>query len=257
MIRDRNIHTSWQKAGRWYENSVGSSGHYYHQHVVIPQTLRLLELKDHSSLLDLACGQGILARYLPKHVLYQGIDGATNLIGFAKSHTNNPNHQFLCADVTKQLPITKKDYSHAAIILALQNIEKPEIAIANISIHLGSNGIMVLVLNHPCFRIPRQSSWEIDEKNKLQYRRINRYLTPLKIPITVHPGRRFQSPVTWSFHFSISTLSEMIRQNGFLIESLEEWVSDKKSEGRMARMENRGRNEFPLFLAIKARKIKK
>ncbi|PIZ03146.1 SAM-dependent methyltransferase, partial [Candidatus Gottesmanbacteria bacterium CG_4_10_14_0_8_um_filter_37_24] len=34
-------------------------------------------------------------------------------------------------------------------------------------------------------------------------------------------------------------------------------VSDKKSEGRMARMENRGRNEFPLFLAIKARKIKK
>jgi len=37
----------------------------------------------------------------------------------------------------------------------------------------------------------------IDEANKIEYRRINRYFTPLKIPITTHPGEA-KSSVTWS-----------------------------------------------------------
>jgi hypothetical protein len=37
---------------------------------------------------------------------------------------------------------------------------------------------MVLLLTHPCFRVPRQSGWGWDEQRKLQYRRVDRYLTP-------------------------------------------------------------------------------
>ena len=44
----------------------------------------------------------------------------------------------------------------------------------------------------------------------------------------------------------------MLTDNGFLITNIEEWVSPKKSEGPMAIIEDRARNEFPLFLAIKA-----
>jgi len=41
-----------------------------------------------------------------------------------------------------------------------------------------------------------------------------------------------------------------------VISDLEEWTSDKVSAGKSARAENRARSEFPLFLAIKAVKIK-
>ena len=34
----------------------------------------------------------------------------------------------------------------------------------------------------------------------------------------------------------------------------EEWISDKRSMGKRAGMENRAREEFPLFLAILAKK---
>jgi hypothetical protein len=44
----------------------------------------------------------------------------------------------------------------------------------------------------------------------------------------------------------------MLKDAGFAIDVIEEWTSDKESEGRAARMENRSRSEFPLFLAIKA-----
>jgi len=43
--------------------------------------------------------------------------------------------------------------------------------------------VLVIVLNHPCFRIPRQSGWGIDEKNKLQFRKVIKYMSPMEIPL--------------------------------------------------------------------------
>ena len=58
--------------------------------------------------------------------------------------------------------------------------------------------------------------------------------------------------MTWSFHKPIEVYSQMLFENGFLIEKIEEWTSEKKSEGKMARAENRARDEFPMFMAISA-----
>lgn len=247
-------HTSWQPVSRWYNESVGSQGHYYHQHVILPGVARLLKLSSNSKLLDLACGQGVLARSIDKSVKYVGVDLAKGLIEAANKINHSDPRQFLVGDVSKPLTIKDQDFTHAAIILALQNIEHPERVIQNAAQHLANQGKLIIVLNHPCFRIPRQSSWEIDDKNKLQYRRINRYLSPLKIPITAHPGRGQSSTVTWSFHWPLSSLSEWLNQAGFMIEKMEEWGSDKKSEGKAAKMEDRSRSEFPLFLTVLAKK---
>jgi ubiquinone/menaquinone biosynthesis C-methylase UbiE len=250
----RRRSTSWQHVAKQYHHIVDREGHYYHQHVIIPKTLRLLSLQPNSSLLDLACGQGVLARAIPKSVEYWGVDNAPTLIKTAQSIDKSPQHHYLVSDVTRPLPIGKKDFTHATIILALQNIESPQFALQQASAHLRATGILLIVLNHPCFRIPRQSSWGIDEQNKLQYRRINRYLSPLKIPINQNPSRHEKSQITWSFHFPLSSYTEFIQKSGFCIEKIEEWASDKKSEGTASRMENRGREEFPLFMAIMARK---
>ena len=108
-----------------------------------------------------------------------------------------------------------------------------------------------MVLNHPAYRIPRQSSWGIDDARKIQYRRIDKYMSPMDIPINMNPSDR-SSPITMSYHYPISTYSKMLKDAGFVIDLIEEWTSDKESEGRAARMENRSRAEIPLFLAIKA-----
>jgi SAM-dependent methyltransferase len=242
--------TSWHKVGRWYNEKVGDRGSYYHEHVVLPGVIRLLQLNQNSSLLDLGCGQGVLARQIPKNVKYIGIDAAASLISFAKKLDHNPNHEFIIGDVTQPLPGTEK-FTHAAIILALQNIESPELAIQNAAKHLVPAGTLVIALNHPSFRIPRQSSWGIDEQSKLQYRRENIYMSPLKIPITMHPGSG--SGLTWSYHEPISAYTKMLAENHFIIENFEEWTSDRESVGTAGRMENRSRAEFPLFLAILAR----
>jgi SAM-dependent methyltransferase len=247
--------TSWEGVERWYSSCVGEKGHYYHQSVILPGALRLLKAseKPSASLLDLGCGQGVLARALPKGMLYFGVDSSPSLIAAAKKLSPASNLHFLAADATEPLPIEKKDFDSAAFILSLQNIEHPERAIANARRHLRKGAHLLIIINHPCFRIPRQSSWGIDEKNQMQYRKINRYLSPMKIPIQTHPGEDRASTVTFSFHHPLSDYARMLSENGFVIEIIEEWCSDKKSDGRMAKMEDRARREIPLFLALLAR----
>jgi len=218
--------TSWRNVGKW-------DNHYVEDHITGPGVIRLLAFKPGDSLLDLACGSGWLERKLPKGVRYVGYDLMHGI------------------DVTKPLPTMDK-FTHAAIILALQNIEEPTIAIQNAATHLITGGKLVIVLNHPAFRIPRQSSWGIDAQSKLQYRRENIYMSKLKIPITMHPGQG--GPVTWSFHNPLSFYTKLLSENHFVIETIEEWTSDRESVGKAGKMENRARSEFPLFLAMACRK---
>lgn len=111
---------------------------------------------------------------------------------------------------------------------------------------------MLWVMNHPCFRIPRQSGWGFDDKRKLQYRRVDRYMTPLKIPIQMHPGA-LPGVHTWTFHRSLTDYFGALGRSGFLINKLEEWISHRKSKpGARARAENSARMEIPLFLAVGA-----
>src|SRR3990170_8588899 len=194
----RNNNTSWNRQGKWYNRIVGSRGHYYHEHVVLHNVLRLLQLNKDSTLLDIGCGQGILAKKIPLNIPYYGIDLAKSLISFAQKSDKNPKHTYVVADATRPLPLQNNDFTHAAAILSLQNMEHADYAIKYVSEHLRKNGRCVIVLNHPSFRIPRQSGWGTGE-NKLQYRYVNRYMSSLKIPITMHPGVN-STEVTWSFH---------------------------------------------------------
>jgi ubiquinone/menaquinone biosynthesis C-methylase UbiE len=245
--------TSWEGVGKWYHGLVGEEGHYYHRQLILPGVMRLLEKVD--ALLDLACGNGVLARQLPKGVRYLGIDAAASLIKAAKSSDKDPAHSYQIGDIAKPLSLPFQEFSHATLILAAQNLAAPDQALRNAARHLRKEGKLILVLNHPCFRIPRQSSWGIDQQKKIQYRRIDRYASAMSIPIQMHPGQNRPAKETLSFHHPLATFSQWLFEAGFCIEWIEEWYSDKVSTGKAARMENRSRSEIPLFMAIRSSKV--
>ena len=240
--------TSWEGVNKWYADKTKDGGHYFHQQVILKALAPLLSLSQTSKVLDLGCGSGVLTNIIPQSALYTGVDNSPSLIAAAKHADKNPLHTFVTADVTVNLPIPH-DFTHACFLLSLQNMKNPKLAIQNAVNALVQGGKLILVLNHPAFRIPRQSSWGVDDASKIQYRRINRYLSPLEVPITMHPGQS-KSPVTWSYHYPISAYANFLKQSGCVIETIEEWTSNKESVGKASRMENRARDEFPMFLTF-------
>jgi ubiquinone/menaquinone biosynthesis C-methylase UbiE len=232
-----------------------------------------LKIRSGESVLDLGCGQGVFARTLEFGVKYVGLDLAEGLINLAKNYTYTCSAQFFVADVTKPLVINelqglKVDY--AISILAMQNVESFEMVVGNSTKSLKVGGKFLIVLNHPAFRIPKHSSWEDDSSREIQYRRVDRYMSSLKIPIDMAPGElksKIQNQKsnelkasareisqTWSFHNPIQYYVNALIKYGFVVTGFEELCSDKVSQGSAARSENSAREEFPLFLVIVAQK---
>ncbi len=247
--------TSWQKVSTWYNDLVGNKGQYFHERIIIPKILRMLSLQKEDSLLDLGCGQGILERYIPRDTKYLGIDLSKDLIQHAKNQKRNPEHKFEVADITKIQEFSKSKFSACTIILALQNVEFYSNVFKNVASHIKNEGKFIIVLNHPYFRIPRHTGWGIDEGNKKQYRKVYAYMTSAKIPIDLTPGGE-QRTTTWSFHEPLQNYIKSLAKNGFMIEDIEEWVSDKNSVGKAAKTENIARREIPMFMAIVSRKVR-
>ena len=48
----------------WYDKLLDDAGSDQYERVILPGTLRLLEPKPGQRILDVACGQGVLARRL-------------------------------------------------------------------------------------------------------------------------------------------------------------------------------------------------
>lgn len=241
--------TSWEKSADWYDRILGERGSELYRRIVIPKALALLAAARGASALDLGCGQGVFSRALAASgCMVTGVDLSPALVKKAGQYPGRAVARYLHRDAADIRDLGPVDAISA--ILCLQNMPHLAEVCASCASILRSGGRMVWVLNHPCFRIPRQTHWGYDEGRKLQYRRLDAYGSPLSIPIIMHPGQK-ESEQTVSFHHSLADLMQPAFSAGFRMARLEEWYSDKQSEpGPRSRAENRARREFPLFLAL-------
>lgn len=249
------MRTDWNKVAKWYGEHLGSDD-TFQSRLIFPGTLKLLHPKTSGHYLDIACGEGSFAKELVKlHCRVVGFDLAPQLIAQAKQKRLQ-GAAFHVGDAVKfPKNIFTQQYDGASCILALQNISDYAAVITQTARALKPNGVFVIVLNHPHFRPPKQSGWGFDEQRKLQYRRVDTYLTPYEVGLEAHPGKKY-SQKTVSFHRPLHDYVHALAKAGLLIDAIEEWVSDRNSQpGARAKAENRARQEFPLFMAIRARKV--
>ena len=244
--------TSWEDSASWYDEHMGQEGGFFQQEVVFPGVLKLLDDVRGKKILDVACGQGALCRILEeRRAQVVGAELSESLLDIARKR--GPRHiRYVRADA-KDLSSLKGDaFDAITCILAIQNINDIRPVFKNAAGLLKPGGQFVMVMNHPAFRIPRQTGWGWDDERKLQYRRIDRYQSELKIPIQTHPGSA-PSEITWTFHRSLQDYVRALVESGFVVDALEEWISPRESQpGPRARAENLAREEFPMFLAIRA-----
>ncbi|MBI2166469.1 MAG: class I SAM-dependent methyltransferase [Chloroflexi bacterium] len=218
--------------------------------------MRLLEVKAGERVLDLGCGQGVVSRAMHKAgATVTGVDMSRRLIELARRRSSR-DIQYLVADARDLKALERGSFDAIAWVLAAQDTEPIEPVFINCARLLRPGGRLVMVINHPAFRIPRQSRWGFDEERKLLYRAVDRYLTPLSIPIDIHPFRAPARQQTWTYHRPLEAYIKGLAGEGLWVNALEEWPSHRVSQpGPLAAAENRSREEFPLFLALRAVRV--
>ncbi len=245
--------TSWGGVADWYHDLV-SDDTSYQKTVILPNLLRMMDIKKGESVLDVGCGEGVMARaFTAAGASVSGCDISSELIRMAIKNSP-PSSRFEVAKAEDLSVFNDSLFDKAVLILSLQNIEGAAKALSEIGNHVRQSGKLYIVLNHPCFRIPQFSSWEFDGM-KVQYRRIEKYLSESRSEIVMHPGS-MSSSKTISFHRPLQYYFKSFAKAGFAVSRIEEWNSDRKSEsGPRAEAEDRARKEIPLFMALECFKI--
>jgi ubiquinone/menaquinone biosynthesis C-methylase UbiE len=262
-----NKNTSWGGVADWYDNLIEKDPDSYQKNVIMPNLMRILGPIKGLCIADIACGQGYFSRaFAHEGAKVNGFDVSKELIETAREHSPKGINYTVCSSdiVNHRLPAKSVDI--AIIVLALQNIEKLSETINACKEILKSGSRLVIILNHPAFRIPGRSSWEWSNNSLARsaintdkvHRRIDAYMSDSQSKIDMTPGEKDlkKKKYTISFHRPLQSYMKALSKHGFAITKMEEWISHKKSSaGPRASEEDRIRKEIPLFLCIEARTL--
>lgn len=254
--------THWDAVSEWYDELVGEDGSEYHRNVVIPGVLGLLDLERDKRILDVACGQGVLCRALAKRgAEVVGIDAAAGLIDAARKRNEADalpiDYRLGDAKDLERAEDLRGGFDAITCTLAIQNIAVLSPVWRGCRAALREGGRLVVVMMHPCFRVPKASGWGWDPSGKgAQYRRIDAYLSSTKAPIQMRPGAAPEL-ATVTFHRPIQAYVNTLAEAGLLVDHMDEWPSHKKSEKSdpKAAAQDKSRSEIPMFLALRARAV--
>jgi ubiquinone/menaquinone biosynthesis C-methylase UbiE len=250
--------TDWDNVAHWYDNYLVGEDTY--QSVVIaPNILRLIAPQKGKRILDVACGQGYFAHLCAEQgAEVVGIDQSSVLIEKAKVVATE-RELYIVGNAETLDAYRLETFDTVFSVLALENIKNIPAMMEGIEHVVKPDGTVVVVLLHPAFRIPQHADWGYDSKKTVQYRKVEKYLSQVTIPIELAPFKGTgdtKKISTVTFHRSLQWYMKAFRNAGFAITNIEEWISHKKSQpGPRQQAEDAARKEIPMFLALELKKF--
>lgn len=245
----------WDNVAGWYAGMVGTEGSDFHRAAAVPALLDLLAPRPGERILDVGCGPGVLAPSVASAGAHlTGVDASRRLVAVAARRHGRAG-RFIVGDATALeavAGVAAASFDAAVYLLSIQDIDPLEATLAGAAWALRPRGRIVIVMTHPCFRVPRQSGWGYDERRALQYRRIDRYLTPLDVPMKSAGAGRGS---TWSHHRPLGAYIAALSAAGLVVDQLREMPVPAVRDERLTRPEAAARREIPLFLALRALKL--
>jgi SAM-dependent methyltransferase len=174
----------------WYAEWVGEAGSFQHRQVTIPAVLELLALRRGEQVLDIGAGPGLLAPAVARAgaragAHYTGVDASIKRLTIARRR-HGRSGRFLLGDVLALPEVTEiraGSFDAAVFLLSIQDMDPLPDVLRCMAWAPRGGGRVVMVMTHPCFRVPRLSGWGWDERRHMHYRRVDRYLTPMPVPM--------------------------------------------------------------------------
>ncbi|MHA1219770.1 MAG: class I SAM-dependent methyltransferase [Candidatus Heimdallarchaeaceae archaeon] len=244
--------STWDAMAPTWAPLFSEGGDYHHKYKILPEVYRLLDIVKNEKILDVACGEGNVARYLAKQGAHvTGID-ISKLIDFAIDRENKEKlgvHYIQLNAEHLANKFTKASFDKVVCNMALMDIENYKLTIKQISHVLKEDGIFVFSITHPAFAWPTCTSFRVprgSQRNEDKLRLVLNYFD--ERPTLMDYGHdtlslQFPRPIS-------SYLNELVKNNLVLLEMSEPKASEELVM-KFPRNAYKDDDIFPDFLIIK------
>jgi len=236
-------------------------GNDFHRLLVSPTVEKLLGLQPGEQILDVACGNGALARRLADlGAQVTACDGSPVFIERARARSSDYAGRVDYAvvdatDETQLVGLGAGRFSGATCTMALMDMAQIDPLFRALAQLVQPGGKFVFATMHPCFNSnsPRKALEETDQDGELvvaRYLKIAQYITPyhsLGLGIIGQPEAQIY------FHRPLSLLLNAAFQAGWVVDGLEEPTFPADAQGRRPFSWENFR-EMPPVLAVRCRR---
>lgn len=253
---------AWNRKATFWAERMGDAGNAFHQTLVEPTALRLLDLQPGERVLEIACGHGIFARRLADlgaDVL--AIDASAAFVEEARRRTAGRVRVEQC-DATDEAALRALGTDFDAIVSNMALMDIPQLAplFRAVAHMLRPGGRFVFTLCHPAFNQPMMSQLleEVDEDGQLRIKRSLRiwgYLTPIATPGVGMVG---EPTPHYYFHRPLHVLLGHAFAAGLVVDGLEEAAFPPPDEADMRDYRPFGWQtlpDIPPVLGVRVRRI--
>ncbi len=247
---------TWEAMAAWYDEKQGDEGDLWHRALIDPALLRVVGPVAGSRLLDLACGNGYLARRFARMgARVIGIDGSAPIIERARlRESSNPlGIAYYVSDSARMDMLDAASIDVVVSNMALMDIEDAAGTLHEAGRVLRPGGRLVASLSHPCFDIVNASAWVVERMDFTTtiWRKVSRYRERFAGQVPWRTGEHHIAH-TPAYHRPLSWYVRTLRAAGLVItgfeepEPTEEFLGGSPSGPWLA--------EIPLHCVIEARK---
>lgn len=152
-----SIKALWDAATPTWVSFYGEGGDYHHKYKILPEVYRLLDVHKDETILDVACGEGNVARRLANNgAKVTGID-ISKMLDFAieREEKEKLGIRYLKLNAEKITDVFEEaSFDKVVCNMALMDIDDYKTTIQQISLVLKEKGIFVFSILHPAFSWP-------------------------------------------------------------------------------------------------------
>ncbi|MCE7748801.1 MAG: class I SAM-dependent methyltransferase [Candidatus Heimdallarchaeota archaeon] len=244
--------STWDALAPFWAPLFQEGGDYHHKYKILPEVNRLLDVMEDEKILDVACGEGNVARNLAKQgAQVTGLD-ISKLVDYAieREKEEKLGIKYLKLNAEKLASkFIEASFDKVICNMALMDIENYKTTIEQISYVLKEDGIFVFSITHPAFAWPTCTSFRVprgSQRNEDKLRLVLNYFD--ERPTLIDYGNdtpSLQFPRTIS-----SYLNELVKNDLILMEMSEPKASEELVDEfpRQAYLDD---ETFPDFLIMK------
>ncbi|HLW48195.1 MAG TPA: class I SAM-dependent methyltransferase [bacterium] len=248
--------SAWEAMAAWYDAKQGDEGDLWHRTLIDPALLRVVGPVQGQRLLDLACGNGYLARCFARMgARVTAVDASAAMIERARLRERESplGIVYHVADTARLDALDDAGMDIAVCNMALMDIDDAAGTIGQVARVLRPGGRFVASLSHPCFDVVNASAWVIEriDFTTTVWRKVSRYRECFAGRVPWHDGADHVGH-TPAYHRPLSWYVRALRAAEFVLTALEE--PEPTGEFLAASSSGPWIAEIPLHCVIEARR---